>query len=61
MYDLFDWGTPDGIVSEKINGVGAAIGFNLGDFVYSMLFNKAGTKYVIYNHDLGDVVGPFDL
>ena len=61
LYDLYDWGTPDGIVSEKINGVGAAIGFNLGDFNYTIMFNKAGTKYVVFGHDNGDVVGPFDL
>lgn len=61
LHDLFEWGTPDGIVSGKIVNVGAAVGFNLGNFVYTMMFNKAGTKYVIYNHDDASVVGPFFL
>lgn len=61
LHTLHKWGEPDGEVSGKIGNVGAALGFNLGNTVFTLMFNKAGTKYVIYDHDKGTVVGPFFL
>ncbi|MGH1433115.1 MAG: thiol-activated cytolysin family protein [Lewinella sp.] len=62
--DLYEWGI-DYSVTNKIPDVGAAIGFQQGDDHFTILFNKAGTKYVVYGNVNGDnpneVVGPFDL
>jgi thiol-activated cytolysin len=62
--DLYEWGV-DYSITNKIPDVGAAIGFQQGDDHFTILFNKAGTKYVVYGNVNGDdpyeVVGPFDL
>ena len=62
--DLYEWGV-DYSVTNTIPDVGAAIGFQQGDDHFTILFNKAGTKYVVYGNVNGDnpneVVGPFDL
>lgn len=64
VFDLYDWGTPDGQVSEKIFSVGASIGFDLGNRNFKILFDGAGTKYVIYGDISGTgirTIGPFSL
>ena len=44
------------------DSVGAGIGFDLGNNRQYLLFNKAGTQYVISNAELGwGFIGPFDL
>ncbi len=42
----------------------AAIGFNIGNYQYVLLFNNTGTKYAISGEDaFGEhvIIGPFDL
>lgn len=61
---LTAWGV-DHSITQRINGVGAAIGFELGSGQkYHILFNKKGTQYVYYGDQPGtvdNVIGPFDL
>lgn len=57
-----DWG--DGELPFIIPKVSAAIGFFLGNDRYYILFNYAGTKYVVshyVNADYTEWYGPFDL
>lgn len=64
VHPLSDWGINDSVTNE-ISAVGAAIGFDQGNDHFTILFNKAGTKYIVYGNVNGDepreVVGPFDL
>ncbi|MEM6964161.1 MAG: thiol-activated cytolysin family protein [Bacteroidota bacterium] len=63
VYDLYQWG-PDYSVSSKIPDIGAAIGFYIGNDRFFILFNEAGTKYVVYGNlqnNGTEVIGPFDL
>ncbi len=62
VYNTWQWG-PDYILPfEKI---GAAIGFFIGNDLFYILFNDAGTKYTLYGNVYGDgvtnILGPFDL
>ena len=57
-----DWAR--GMIGDKIDGVGAAIGFINGEKHTTILFNKAGTKYIVYGNLTGkntEVIGPFNL
>ncbi|MFD0797583.1 thiol-activated cytolysin family protein [Maribacter chungangensis] len=56
--DISDWGNG----TLPFDSVGAGIGFFLGNNRQYLLFNKAGTQYVISNAELGwGFIGPFDL
>lgn len=57
-----DWGS--GIIGDKIDGTGAAIGFKNGQKHTIIQFNKAGTQYIVYGSLTGrnaEVIGPFNL
>lgn len=57
-----DWS--QGRIGDKIDGVGAAIGFMNGDKHTTILFNKAGTEYIVYGKLTGnkaEIIGPFKL
>ncbi len=57
-YDISEWGNG----TLPFETVGAGIGFYLGNNRQYLLFNKAGTQYVISNEELGwGFIGPFDL
>jgi len=67
VFELYQWSV-DNSVTDRIDGVGAATGYYLGDQItgdyYTILFNKSGTKYVVYGDVNGtgaEVIGPFDL
>ncbi|MEL6864316.1 MAG: thiol-activated cytolysin family protein [Bacteroidota bacterium] len=61
--DLYYWGV-NGSVTAHFDGVGAAIGFYIGNLRFYILFNDLGTQYV-YSGNLNgngtEVIGPFDL
>lgn len=62
-YNLYDWG-PDGSITAHFDRVGAAIGFDIGNTKFFILFNDLGTQYVYYGNLNGngtEVIGPFDL
>ena len=57
-HHIYEWGNGH-IPFER---VGAGIGFFLGNNLQYLLFNQAGTQYVICNESLGwGFIGPFDL
>ena len=58
VLNISQWG--NGTI--PFDSVGAGIGFFLGNNLQYLLFNKAGTQYVISNQSLGyGFIGPFDL
>ncbi len=58
VFDISEWGNG----TLPFETVGAGIGFYLGNNRQYLLFNKAGTQYVISNEDLNwGFIGPFDL
>ncbi|WP_273566942.1 thiol-activated cytolysin family protein [Maribacter halichondriae] len=58
LNDISEWGNG----TLPFESVGAGIGFDLGNNRQYLLFNKAGTQYVISNESLGwGFIGPFDL
>lgn len=62
-YQLYKWG-PDHSITEHFSEIGAIIGFYIGNTRYFLMFNGAGTKYIMYGDINGngtEVIGPFDL
>ena len=61
-YNINDWG--GGALEGKIGKIGAAIGYELNDKHTFILFNQAGTEYVIWgdlNGEGNEAIGPFGL
>ncbi|MBR9920355.1 MAG: thiol-activated cytolysin [Bacteroidetes bacterium] len=61
-HNMWEWGPDYSCPFEKI---GAAIGFYIGDDLFTIHFNDLGTKYSVYgninNAGYGSFIGPFDL